>query len=281
MIFPVEKSLPLAAGAFALALAVAGCVQTPAPPADVGVTAAGAAIEAEPMPSDDGAAEQAAEAMEVADAADAGNADAMAEGASSTDETAAASEPPVTEGPGEFGIGSTFAWDATVDGHTRREATTIVDRREFRGREVYVIEYAEPLIRPGTHCDGADSFLVDVAIDAWVGCLKDGSVLARHAPHDFRYSWPLYVGKNWRESTTWVDNISNTKGTFTIDWTVAAWEEVTVPAGTFMAYRVERGDWPVTLWFAPEVMLTVKGALGGGDSGYPAESGGLAAYDIR
>lgn len=275
MVFRVEKCLPFAAGA--LALTLAGCAQNVGgPPAEVAATAAETPMEAEPMPPDEGGAEQAAGAVEVAAATDAGGADA-----SSTDEATAASEPPVTEGPGEFGVGSTFAWDATVDGRTQREASTIVDRREFRGREVYVIEYAEPLIRPATQCDGADSFLIDVATDTWVGCLKDGSVLARHAPNDFRYSWPLYVGKSWRESTTWVDNIANTKGTFTIDWTVAAWEEVTVPAGTFMAYRVERGDWPITLWYAPELMLTVKATLGGGDSGYPAESSGLVAYDIR
>ena len=104
------------------------------------------------------------------------------------------------------------------------------------------VAYAEPLSRPGTQCDGADAYLVDVAIDAWVGCLKDGSILAGHAPHDFRYSWPLYVGKSWQADTAWVDNTANTQGSFTIEWAVAAWEEVTVPAGTFMAYRVERGD---------------------------------------
>ena len=280
MVFRVEKCLPFAAGA--LTLTLAGCAQNiGGPPAEVGVTAAETAMEAEPMPPDEGGAEQAAGTMDVAAAADTGTADAMGGNASSTDDATAASEPPVTEGPGEFGVGSSFAWEATVDGHTRREATTIVDRREFRGREVYVIEYAEPLSRPGTHCDGADTFLVDVAIDAWVGCLKDGSVLARHAPHDFRYSWPLHVGKSWQETTTWVDNITNFKDTYTIDWMVTGWEEVTVPAGTFMAYRVERGDWPLTLWYAPELMLTVKATLGGGDSGYPAESGGLVAYDVR
>lgn len=83
--------------------------------------------------------------------------------------------------------------------------------------------------------------------------------------------WPLAVGKQWeyrqeKETADGSDHI-------TTDVTVAAYEEVTVPAGKFMAFRIEyrgfhmmsragRGDYKgrynETYWYAPEVMADVK-----------------------
>ncbi len=48
-----------------------------------------------------------------------------------------------------------------------------------------------------------------------------------------------------------------------MSWKVAAYEDVTVPAGTFKAFRMEGSNpWAkITQWYAPEEKLVVKHVL--------------------
>ena len=276
------KYMPIAAGA--LALAVAGCAENPGggPAADA-MPAAAPEAEAAPVPSEDAEVAEPAGMEAAPEEAAVEVAEAAEDPAGSGMETAAAdSGPPVTEAPMVWTVGSTWTEDWTIGDRTVRGSFTLVERREFRGREVYVLAHSAPRDIPGSTCDGEDAFLVDVATDTWIGCMRDGKVLGRHGPHNSQFSWPMYVGKKWqRPNTTWVDNVANTQGSFTIEWEVAAWEEVTVPAGTFMAYRVERIDWPQTIWYAPELLGIVKGTGGGGDSGHVATTWELVARDLK
>lgn len=276
------KYLPVALGT--LAFAVAGCAGNPGggPAADAMPTAA-PETEAAPVPSEDAEAAEPAgieaapeeAAVEVAEAAEGPAGSGM--------ETAVADPgPPVIEAPMVYAVGSTWTEDWTVGDRTVRGSFTLVERREFRGREVYVFANFAPRDNPGSACDGEDGILVDVVTENWIGCMRNGEVLARIAPHNSRFSWPMHLGKKWqRPNTTWVDNFANTQSSFTIEWEVAAWEEVTVPAGTFMAYRIERIDWPETAWYAPELMSPIKFVGGGGDSGVPAWTWEFVARDLK
>lgn len=81
-------------------------------------------------------------------------------------------------------------------------------------------------------------------------------------------SWPLEVGKKW----PYVANFARTDGSTSYteqDAEVTAYEDVTVPAGTFKAFRIEHKGWwrnsrgnsgraRVTYWYAPEVKADVK-----------------------
>lgn len=78
--------------------------------------------------------------------------------------------------------------------------------------------------------------------------------------------WPLEVGKRWSMDVdyTRVDGTGNIK----MDAHVVAYEEVTVPAGTFMAFRIEHdgfvrtggfnGRMTETFWYAPAARADVK-----------------------
>lgn len=175
---------------------------------------------------------------------------------------------PVTEGPGNYGVGSTWVLNHTLNGETEQVTGTLVDRVQYKNREVYVISESPAVRDPGFPCDGADSSLWDVENDGWVACLKDGKVLASNGPYHGRYAWPLQVGKSWRTKQFWTDKVvrPDWSGAVWEDMTVVAWEEVTVPAGTFMAYKVVRtkASWGPTSqdvginWYAPEVPATIK-----------------------
>ena len=201
---------------------------------------------------------------------------------------------PVTEAPGNYGIGTTFAFDHTLNGETARYTTSLVERREEKGREVYVFADSIPHRDPGFPCDGASRVLVDVESDSFVACAKDGEILARTNPNNGRYDWPLEVGKSWRRDYFYTDKAIHPdwSGTSWEEWPVVAWEEVTVPAGTFMAYKIVRTKtkWEVTNedvainWYAPEVPATVKIVwLRGSKDGYGAaeHTWELVSHDLK
>jgi hypothetical protein len=80
--------------------------------------------------------------------------------------------------------------------------------------------------------------------------------------------WPLAVGKRWEFEGTWArpDGVT---GSSEQKVEVVAFEEVTVPAGKFMAYKIEHrgyfrnssgntGRQDDTYWYAPDVRADVK-----------------------
>lgn len=54
-----------------------------------------------------------------------------------------------------------------------------------------------------------------------------------------RYQWPLEVGKKWVYESKFESADGSTKGKFIQDAEVLSYKEVTVEAGTFMAYTIE------------------------------------------
>ena len=175
---------------------------------------------------------------------------------------------PVTEAPASYGIGSTWVFNHTLNGQTVQMTSTLVDRVQHKSREVYVISNAVAYRDPGAPCDGGDGWLFDVETDGYVACTKNGEILSSTTPYHGRFNWPLEVGKSWRTNYFWTDKVLHPdwSGPGWQDWTVVAWEEVTVPAGTFMAYKVvrTRGSWETASedvdiqWYAPELQTAIK-----------------------
>ena len=175
---------------------------------------------------------------------------------------------PVTEAPPVYAVGSSWTYDHTVNGETVRGTSTIVEKREIDGREVDVHAVSQPNREPGSTCEGANGYLYDAVSHNWMACLKDGEILGSLSPHNGHYEWPLEVGKTWRFQRTWTDNVNpQWSGPGWEEFTVVAWEEVTVPAGTFMAYKVIRTktSWQTRseensiIWYAPEFGGGIKG----------------------
>lgn len=112
--------------------------------------------------------------------------------------------------------------------------------------------------------DGTDTRVHDKATRNWIATLRDGKERAAASPDDGTFAWPLWVGRTWMASYTYHDRERgrswNPVQTW---WKVAAYEDVTVPAGTFKAFRLEgspgtNNATQITFWYAPDVKLTVK-----------------------
>lgn len=97
----------------------------------------------------------------------------------------------------------------------------------------------------------------------WVAQVKGDTPMVSWDP-PVTWNWPLEVGKtgtrSFRVTLHW------TKQTIPVEdrWTVEAYEDVTVPAGTFKAFRVRTTDNmgnDNVNWFSPELGIFVKSSL--------------------
>lgn len=105
------------------------------------------------------------------------------------------------------------------------------------------------------------SFTKDLALVRTKGRGDD----IENTPHSGFLAFPLHVGKTWEHSFTHAMIGSNQVYQRVLRARVAAYERVSVPAGTFWAYRIETevttvGYSPAseTYWYSPEVGFHIK-----------------------
>lgn len=109
-------------------------------------------------------------------------------------------------------------------------------------------------------------------------------VMDQSGPNPFR-SWPLQVGKKWKYESEWENN-EGTTGKTSQDVEVVAFEELTVEAGKFMAYKMEykgivtnsrgfKGEMTDIWWYAPKLKTYIKHI---NDDGYGIYTNELTNY---
>ena len=199
---------------------------------------------------------------------------------------------PIAQAPPEYGIGTTFVINLTINGETVVNTDTLVEKIDRGGRTLDVYENsAAPIVYPGDPCDGQTHVVLDSETRSWAGCMADGKFLAQVQPHNGRFAWPLEVGNKWRTTQRWVDHVVHPSwsGEYSTDFEVLAYEEVEVPAGRFMAFKVGTTKTPgddgyENIWYAPDVGSFVKIMWGRTkDTGYGRLEGlwELVSVDIK
>jgi hypothetical protein len=121
--------------------------------------------------------------------------------------------------------------------------------RTWQGRKVVTFESNE-----GTT-------LADPANGRWIGIVAPGDrpVVSWDPPIGFE--WPLEVGKTWTTKYRATNHMTNRTTDFEATWTVQAYEDVTVPAGTFKTFRLTLVDTmgsDEVYWYSPELGIFVK-----------------------
>jgi hypothetical protein len=91
----------------------------------------------------------------------------------------------------------------------------------------------------------------------------DSVVIMRETPPRLIYSWPLTVGQRWEEAHRLERPVDRQTTNRNSVWTVEAEETITVPAGTFRAFKIvwrnKNTDAMLTeMWYAPDVKQWVK-----------------------
>lgn len=98
---------------------------------------------------------------------------------------------------------------------------------------------------------------------------KDGTILAEFKPYIPNLKYPLKLGKSWEENYSgYIKDEGYPEWQSVLKVKVAAYEEISVPYGAFMAYRLDYEDhWKVgsysgvnkgSMWISPEIKHVLK-----------------------
>lgn len=149
-------------------------------------------------------------------------------------------------------FGTSWKYRDTLGDGSQSIATSTARPVSHRGRDYYGVS------------DGASLTLRDPSDFNVVMRLQDDKEVMRMAPSAGTYSWPLWVGKAWTITYSY-DDFERGRSWNRVDrtWRVTAYEDVTVPAGTFKAFKMESlpgANDGVTsvIWYSPEAKLPVK-----------------------
>ena len=105
--------------------------------------------------------------------------------------------------------------------------------------------------------------LADSSSGDWHGVVKGSTPLMTWDP-PLGWNFPLEVGKTWTKATRVTIHAANRTVPYEYTQKVEAYEEVTVPAGTFKAFKMTTSDTignENVQWFSPELGIFVKSNL--------------------
>ena len=105
--------------------------------------------------------------------------------------------------------------------------------------------------------------IFDQVTKNWIADLEDDRVVEEAIPSQFVFSSPLWIGKNWSGNYVYRNHRIDRTWDLGEWWEVVAYEDVTVPAGTYRAFRLRSTPGANnagihTVWWAPEIKLIVK-----------------------
>jgi CHAT domain-containing protein len=134
-------------------------------------------------------------------------------------------------------------------GGNRLTTYTVLEPGAFRGQPGFRVS------------DGVGVQLFEPAGRNWFATVVREKERAGATPHTGAFAWPLEVGKTWASTYQYRDHLRNLRVNRVVTtWRVVAEEEITVPAGTFKALRLEGSNngnaW--TIWYAPLLRLVLK-----------------------
>jgi hypothetical protein len=132
---------------------------------------------------------------------------------------------------------------------------------DFKNTKIYVVED-----RYGFYKKGFDIRTFQLKVDI----SPDGKETVPMTDWVWHYDFPLYVGKKWKKMVRGESAQGNARD-YVYTYKVLSFEDVTVPAGTFKAFKIEReqrsmvnlsNTFVIYLWYSPEVKREVQKRLG-------------------
>src|SRR5512134_3741650 len=108
---------------------------------------------------------------------------------------------------------------------------------------------------PVIQFDGATGSILARPNGDWIGIYKGDTPMVTWDP-PLHWQWPLEVGKSWTRAQRVTNHGAKQTTAYELTQKVEAYEDVTVPAGTFKAFRVSTvnslGD-DNMVWFSPDL----------------------------
>ncbi len=158
----------------------------------------------------------------------------------------------------ESHVGDRWAWQPTNGLAKEKDTTKIED----------VIEVTDTEIRTRLRTKGQPNSAIAAYTRDWN---QIDAVTAQYDPYLKKFEFPLQVGKTWHSTADKMLFGNGKHGKFSIKGEVAAFEKISVPAGTFDSYKivltmdavstdedVRMGQTKEIHWYAPVVKNDVK-----------------------
>lgn len=155
-------------------------------------------------------------------------------------------------------VGDRWAWQHTNKLANEMDSTDIED----------IIEITDKEIRTRLRVKGRNGSAIMTFDRDWN---RIDAANARYAPSLKEFDFPLAAGKTWTADADKMLFSNGKHGKFLLKGTVGSMEKITVPAGTFEAYKISLvidatgsdedanvGHTVETLWYAPAVKRYVK-----------------------
>jgi len=166
-------------------------------------------------------------------------------------------KPPVTDMPptgeeiaeAEFpSVGTKYTYKIVTEKGSYKRSFVVIEDGTFEGKKVHRVSIL-----------GRNEMLIyDKESKNWVGKVFDDELVKGAKPNEDLYRFPLFVGKKYKSeyylnSKVMSGNISRTV-------VVKSFENVTVPAGTFKAFKIiaKRKGLKDTYWYSPKLKLYLK-----------------------
>jgi hypothetical protein len=136
---------------------------------------------------------------------------------------------------GSYGVGS------------QRLTIRALPETTYQGRRVRVFD------------EGETTLYVDATTGGWVARLRGRTVIESFEP-PLGWDFPIWPGKRWVRTYAYSDPEYRQTFTVTAGYKVDAYEDVTVPAGRFKAYKVSYDSPAIQIvsWWEPQLGIFVK-----------------------
>jgi hypothetical protein len=163
--------------------------------------------------------------------------------------TAAAQNRPNTLAPGATYVNSVRT-AGSYGNHDSLNTIRVAGEQMWEGRKVFVYE----------NTTARFNVLTDPESGRGIAMVRGDATLVSWEP-PVGWNFPLAVGASWTRTHRATDHANRRGAEYTGTWKVVAFEDVTVSAGTFKAYKVLYTD---TLgnedarWWSPETGVNVK-----------------------
>jgi hypothetical protein len=108
--------------------------------------------------------------------------------------------------------------------------------------------------------DGTDQSILAGSDGAFHAFVRGDTPLMTFTP-PLRWNYPLEVGKSWKKTYSMLNHATKQTTTYDVSQRVEAYGDVTVPAGTFKAFKITSSDSlgnENAQWIAPELGIFIK-----------------------
>jgi adenylate cyclase len=145
-------------------------------------------------------------------------------------------------------VGTKYTYKIVTEKDSYKRSFVVIEDGIFEGREVHRVSIL-----------GRNQMIIyDKESKNWIGVIFDGELVKGAKPHADLYRFPLFVGKKYKSE--YLLNSKIRSGNISRTVVVKSFENVTVPAGTFEAFKIiaKRKGLKETYWYSPKLRLHTK-----------------------